>query len=272
MRRLKKFITVITLAALILVGCAASKDSAQSGNDYGAMPNESGENRTDFLQKIIKSSNISMNVDKLDDTMVELNKIIEVYDGYITSLEKYSGEHSNSAHLSIKVPSENYEAMHESIISLGKVSSDISSTEDVTEDYIDLTARINMLKDSKAAYTRLLTKAKSVEEILQVEKELERIVYEIESTQGKLDYLNNQVQMSSIHLVIREKAMTEFEGINIFERGKFAIKEGFNTMLNIIVNLVIMLIWLIPFIPFIILIIFLLKKIKVKWKNRRRGK
>lgn len=250
-----------------------SQDASTSEPGYNYADEETGNTTdSDSLQKIIKSGNISMEVDDLEETVTEIKSFISQYEGQIISIEQYSSQDNKQAYISLKVPSNNYDKMHDSLISLGSITSDTTSTDDVTEEFIDLNARLDMLKDSKEAYTRLLEKAETVEEILQVERELERIVYEIESTQGRIDYINNQVNMSRFRISIKEKTATEFEGINFFDRVKFALKDGFNSMLNFLVNLVIFLIWILPFVPFILILYFVIKKFTKFIKGRKKNK
>jgi len=272
---LKRILAISLLVLLIISGCSSmrSQDAATSEPGYNYADEETGNTTdSDSLQKIIKSGNISMEVDDLEETVTEIKSFISQYEGQIISIEQYSSQDNKQAYISLKVPSNNYDKMHDSLISLGSITSDTTSTDDVTEEFIDLNARLDMLKDSKEAYTRLLEKAETVEEILQVERELERIVYEIESTQGRIDYINNQVNMSRFRISIKEKTATEFEGINFFERVKFALKDGFNSMLNFLVNLVIFLIWILPFVPFILILYFVIKKFTKFIKGRRKNK
>ncbi len=272
---MKRVLAISFLILIVISGCSSMRSDDYAMEDSSnAYTNEAGSNTTDTdsLQKLIKSGNISMDVDDLDETVGDIRNLIDQNEGQIISIEQYSSGDSNYAYINFKVPSENYDYMHDSLIGLGQVTSDTTSTEDVTEEFIDLNARLDMLKDSREAYTNLLEKAETVEEILQVERELERIVYEIESTQGRIDYINNQVDMSRFRLSIKEKAATEFEGINFFERVSFALKDGFNSMLNFLVNLIIFLIWLIPFIPFILILYFIIKKIRNLLKKRKKEK
>ncbi len=269
---MRKLIYVSLLIVLLVAGCSSDyQDLASQEPTYDNTNDEMGSS-SESLQKVIKSGNMSMNVDSLENTMDEIKVLIDQNDGQIIIVEKYSSGENNYAHYNIQVPSENYDDMHDALIELGRVTSDTTSTKDVTEEFIDLKARLNMLKDSKEAYTRLLERAETVEEILQVERELERIVYEIESTQGRIDYINSQVDMSRIDISIKEKAATEFEGINFFERVNFAIKDGFNSMLNFLVNLVLLLIWLVPFLPFIFLLYLVIKKVRELLKKRKDRK
>ncbi len=85
---------------------------------------------------------------------------------------------------------------------LQEVSSDVKyfdqkeiSSEDVTEQFIDIEARLKAKKELENCYLELLKKANKISEILEIEKELVVIREEIESKQGQLNYLQNKVAM-----------------------------------------------------------------------------
>jgi phage-related minor tail protein len=69
---------------------------------------------------------------------------------------------------------------------------------DKTEQYRDLNIRLNNLITFKKRYEKLLTVAKTVDEMLKLEKEIERVTGEIELIKGKIEYLENQVAYSTL--------------------------------------------------------------------------
>ncbi|MGB9887774.1 MAG: DUF4349 domain-containing protein [Moorellales bacterium] len=81
---------------------------------------------------------------------------------------------------------------------LGEVKTQRVYSEDVTEDYIDLEARVKTLTAQKERLTELLERARTVEDILKVEKKLERVRAERESLSGKLNYLRHRVTYARV--------------------------------------------------------------------------
>jgi uncharacterized membrane protein len=269
----KKIFLPLLLFLLVFAGCSAMVNDS-------AMPSEAGyqdsSNRDtgegSYGLKVIKTGTMSLEVNSINEALENAKDKIREMDGEITYIHHYSGGSSNYANLTIKIPSEKYEDLMSELSKIGEVTNSSTNTSDVTEEYIDLQARLSMLEDKREAYTNLLEKAETVEDILKVERELERVVYEIESIVGRMNYIDNQVAMSTLDLRMREKAVTEFHGVNFFDRIAFAIKDGFNSMLNFSVNFLAVVVWLIPFIPFILILYFIIKKISSLFRRRKDKK
>jgi len=75
----------------------------------------------------------------------------------------------------------------------------------VTEEFIDLETRLQNKISYLSKYNELLKKAKSVKDILEIEEKTRLIQEEIESVQGRLKFLNNQVDFSALDLQISKK-------------------------------------------------------------------
>ncbi len=268
----KKILIVIISILLVFSGCSSLQPASDSAmhQEYASSDggSERGESET-FGLKVIKSGSMTIEVNSIDQSINEIRVFLDEMHGEVTYLHQYTGDRAHYANLTIRIPSESFDNLQSSLVSIGNVLNRTTSTTDVTEEYIDLEARRKVLEDKKEAYTDLLAKAITVEEILQVERELERVVYEIESNIGRMNFIENQVAMSTINLSIREKAITEFQGVNFLDRIRYALRDGFNSMLNFAVNFIIVIIWLIPFAPFIVLLYFLLKKLRSLFKKRK---
>ncbi len=101
----------------------------------------------------------------------------------------------------VRVPSQNFQPF------IDGVSEGVSyfdrkdiSRQDVTEEFVDLEARLKAKRELENRYLELLAKAKNVKEMLEIERELSQIREEIEAKQGRLNYLKNRVSLSSINL------------------------------------------------------------------------
>ncbi|HEX5112596.1 MAG TPA: DUF4349 domain-containing protein, partial [Saprospiraceae bacterium] len=122
---------------------------------------------------------------------------------------------------------------------------------DVTEEYIDLETRLTNKKAYLEQYRTLLKSARSIEDILKVQEQIRALEEEIESVTGRLKYLTNQVDLSTLHLTITEKkdfVYKQDKRINFFERLKESISSGWYAFVNFILYLLVL--W-----PFWIIII-----------------
>lgn len=104
----------------------------------------------------------------------------------------------------LKIPVERYAAAVKELKGLGKLRSEEETSEEVTEQHIDLTARLRNLKRQEERYLEILASATKVEEMLKVEEQLVRIRGEIESLQAQVEYLEKSAAMATITLELFE--------------------------------------------------------------------
>jgi len=89
---------------------------------------------------------------------------------------------------------------------LGKIESETKTGTDITEQYRDNVIRLESLKNVHDRYLALLAKANTISDILNIEKELERVNTEIEIMEGKIKYAESSVALSNITVRFRERA------------------------------------------------------------------
>ena len=106
---------------------------------------------------------------------------------------------------------------------------------DVTEEYIDVSARMKTKKELELHYYDLLKQTKNVTEILQVEEQLNIVRSEIESAEGRLKYLKDKVNMSTIHLSFYE---TTSAPVGFFGQIGKSFVAGWKGMLYFILGLI----------------------------------
>ena len=85
--------------------------------------------------------------------------------------------------------------------------------QDVTQEYVDITARLRNKQQQEQRYLELLGDAQSVDEVLAVERELERIRVEIESMQGRIQFLESRTDFASITVTVTEPVTPQWAGV-----------------------------------------------------------
>jgi hypothetical protein len=107
--------------------------------------------------------------------------------------------------------------------------------QDVTEEFIDVEARLKAKKDLEARYLELLKLAKRVEEMLSIESQLSNVRAEIESMQGRLNFLRNQVDYSTIKI-----SYYELTGVDFGFASKFvhSLRNGWDNLLSFLIAVV----------------------------------
>lgn len=160
-------------------------------------------------QKLIKNGDISFEVKNIKDTKAFLQKVISEHKGYISN-EKIEDYRINPTEiLTVRVPNSNFDNIINDIgLQVGEFDSKRIDIEDVTAEFVDIEARLKNKKQLEGKYQELLAKANNMTDILKIEKEISLIREDIESTEGRLRYLNNQVGYSTLIITYYEKRAT----------------------------------------------------------------
>lgn len=165
-----------------------------------AVPGETAVER-----KIIKTGHITLEVADIAETMGKVAEVADELGGYVVSSHKYEEEKETSGSIRIRVPADRFDEAFSRLHQLA-ITIPYESTEarDVTEEYVDLQARLHNLEATEAQYLALLEKAETVEEMLKVQQALSDVRGEIERIEGRIKYLERTSDMALIEVTLRE--------------------------------------------------------------------
>jgi len=210
-------------------------DSVGVSDTYESVLTEGGEMvepdvaTTPENLKIIKSASLRYKVKSLEMASKRMNLIFNQFQAYISDQRFQNNLYQKENRLVIKVPTKNFSTL---VDSLGVVAEFIDfvniTSQDVTEEYMDIESRLKTKLEVKERYETILRKnARTIEDILATEEKLGIIQEEIEVAQGRIKYLTNKVTFSTVELSIYE-AVDYKEQPNTFKRSFLSkIKEGF---------------------------------------------
>ncbi|MBN1458747.1 MAG: DUF4349 domain-containing protein, partial [Armatimonadetes bacterium] len=118
--------------------------------------------------------------------------------GYVAST-RLSSEHGPTyAEMTLRLPSEGLDSVIDRVSELGRLLSKELGTQEVTEEYVDLTSRKRNLEREEERLLELLQRAAKMEDLLKVEQYLGNIRGQIEQIAGRLRYLENRVSLSTL--------------------------------------------------------------------------
>ena len=226
----------------------------------GSVESAMDDNTVDVIErKLTKIGEIRFETSDVRKTKQLLAEAVSKQKGYISSenTSEISGQPENT--ITIRVPAENFDVLFTEIESnASRVNYKNIDVKDVTEEYIDLTARIRTKKEVEERYRQLLNRASNVEEILKIEEQIGNIRSEIESAEGRLRYLSKQVSYSTLTVTYYEKSASQ---TGFFNKLGESFQSGWNILLKVI--LVIVNLWaVILFFVGVWMIIYWLKKRK----------
>lgn len=127
--------------------------------------------------------------------------------GHIANSSFEGGEHRvRSATLELKIPAPRYDGAVDGLAAIGEVESVNSTSEDVGEEFVDVTARVENARRLEQRLIELLAnRTARLADVLAVERELARVRQEIERAEGRLRYLRTRVAMSTLTVVVHEE-------------------------------------------------------------------
>ncbi|MBU7017462.1 MAG: DUF4349 domain-containing protein [Theionarchaea archaeon] len=187
-------------------------------------------------EKLIKSSVIYLEVEIYDEVFTRIKEIVSLYKGYISESDERDSEGWKYGYIIIRVPREYFEAIIEDLKALGEVDVAKITVQDVTEEYVDLEARLTNLKKQEERYLEVLAVATTVDEILKVENQLERIRGDIESYEGKMRYLDDSIDYATIRVDMKEPETEKFE-IGLGDALRRAFQAFFSALRAVIIFL-----------------------------------
>jgi len=157
---------------------------------------------------IVRNGDISLVVEDVATARDEIEQLVAGLGGWVVNSNIYGEEEETRGWISIRVPSEKFDQALAQLRALAvRVTSESTSTQDITEEYVDLESRLRNAEATESQYLALLEKAEEVEDILKIYEALSRIRYEIEQIKGRMQYLEQISAMSLISINL-EPAVT----------------------------------------------------------------
>jgi hypothetical protein len=198
----------------------ANASGSQTGQWSRADPFDVGS------RLIVRTGQASIEVDSLESAMAELRRVAQRTGGFVADASVQSGRNQlRSATLELKVPSSRFDELTQGLEPLGKLQFVNVAAEDVSEEFVDLTARVangHRLEDRLIELLR--TRTGKLQDVLSVERELARVREEIERMEGRLRFLKSSAQLSTLSVNLFEPAP-----IVASHPGRSVIGEAFKT-------------------------------------------
>ena len=311
---MKRSIMIIAiLAAVLLTGCSAPYDSAMSkvsrnengygsapeiaDYDYKAMDNYAGDFDSnqisqkvtgsadaiipaegDAAKKIIRNASFDIIVEDVAVAYTSLADTVTANGGYVFNHNSYKYGGYTTVNVTFKIKPENIEALISSAETMGEVINTSITSEDITDSYYDSKLRLDTLRKSLDKYYEFLEATETVEDMLHVQREIDRLVMEIEAFEGKLKMYDILVAEATVHVTINQKEdpLKPAREINwntlTFSDMGYLIKSGFLGTINVIATaaqwLLIVLVTLLPVIVIVgVVVVVLVVVIK---RNRKK--
>lgn len=188
----------VAIACLLIVvfgGCASMKKApALSTVDEYA--------RSEQGRVLIRSGRLSLRVKAPDALRSSIESVVSDVGGRV---QQWSSQDGKWLNMTLRVPEPKLDEAMDRIASLGKVVGRSLQSQDVTDELIDLDARLKNLRALRDRLRSYLDQTKDLKEILEVERELARVQTELDSLEAKLKVLQDRVAMSELVVQVTKK-------------------------------------------------------------------
>lgn len=228
----KRLMALLLMASLLAGGCKAASPPDESapeaapapammemarskmaadGAVYASAPEqEPGAPPTDkpaaqaIKPKIIRTGSAVLRSTDLDADIKKIEDKVKTINGYVAaSTQDTANELNKTANLTVKIPAEHFDGFMAFLKASFKKENISTSSEDVTEEYVDVESRLNNYRlEEKRLLELLENRTGKLSDVLEVERELSRVREEIERMTGRLRYLDNRVGLSTVTITL----------------------------------------------------------------------
>jgi hypothetical protein len=251
---------------------AAAYYTAGTSQAAGQVPEQSD-------RKLIRNVTISAETMEFESLIEKIKTQTSQAGGYIenSSIDgnSYGGSiyYRRSANLTLRIPADQTDAFLETLEGESNITNHSEDLTDVTLQYVDTEGHIKALRTEEEQLLKLMEKAESTDDLIQIQSQLSNVRYQIESWQSQLNTYDNLVSYDTVSLYIQEVKQESLTGQpTVWERIRSGLAENTASLINGIGNLLIWIITMIPVFAAVFVVILLIVGLAKKLRGRRRSK
>jgi len=224
-------------------------------------------------RKIIRNADIGLESSTPEEAQKKIASVAESAGGFVVETQQSSSDRRSGVRdtvtMTVRVPADKFnEALDEIRKAADRVIIETVKGQDVTEEFIDIEARLKAKRALEEQFMEIMKRANSVDDALNVQRQLAEVRGEIEKIEGRKRFLENQTSLSTIKVRIQTPAAISASGAGFFSKLAEAINTGIEAATSFVLGLVTFAIAVLPFIIFICLPVFLV--LRYLWKRLRR--
>ena len=170
---------------------------------------------TDADRKMVRTASTDLLVKSPKEVSEKIRMLALQAGGFLISSETYGGENASSASLTIRVPVDRFDQIRAQISKLGlRVESEKLEAQDVSKQYVDVSARLRNFRAQEAQYLGILKQAKTVKDTVDVSDKLNEVRGQIEQQQAEFDALSKQVATVALTITLHAESEAQVFGLH----------------------------------------------------------
>ena len=205
--------------------------------------------QTSFGLKIMKHGTVQMQVDKggFFDTWSKIVALTNSYSGNIANSSYYKESDFYFGSITVVIPSERFDEFVTTLQKYGKVESLNVSTDDVTSEYVDSTAKLKVLESQRDLLESWLKNAKNVDGMIKLRDEIAQVEEQIETIKGRLNYIAFHTDFSDITISLSEKEGS-FNNTTFWDTVVYWLKKPLQAFLYSLIGLLVAILFAVPWV------------------------
>lgn len=221
---------------------------SESGESGAAVSDSAQDLKTDRM--IIKTGSLAMVVKDVKSGVAAITQYAEKNGGFVVSSNVRKQGVAPYGEITIRIPSKLFDKGVADLKSMGQVESEQVNGQDITEEYVDLTAQLKNLRAAEEQFLVIMKQATQINDILSVQRELTNIRGQIERIQGQMKYLEQSAKLSTISAYLSTDPDV-LPAVDQQDKWKplGQVKSAARSLLSVGKGLANLIIWLIIYIP-----------------------
>jgi len=296
----------LALLLLVLTGCGSERSAEPAGahetregivaNNQGAPASaktapaatnqvslkQAGDSQSmaeAMSRKIIRNAELTLEVTTPQDVQRKVSSIAESLGGFVVTSESKQRQTAAGAKpeieisLVIRVPAAQFGTAMDQVRSAGnRVVQEKITGEDVTEEFIDLEARIKTQKALEDQFLEIMKRANKVEDALEVERQIAEVRTEIEKLEGRKRFLENRASLSTITATLQTPTAITVNTSGFGRDIREAIADSVQVAIAIVLFLIRFVIVMIPIFLLLLLPLWLLARYFMRRARKSQAK
>ncbi|MEI9921089.1 MAG: DUF4349 domain-containing protein [Bacteroidota bacterium] len=247
---MKNLVLTVTILVGIVTGCAqrAELESADTTSPEAIAQAQLGElPKTDLysngVTKLIKTAHYRFQVSDVKKSSEAIELAIQKYPAYISASDMKLDNPILENKITVRIQNEYFQELLKDIDKQALyVNFRDVKTEDVAKQFVDLESRLKTKREVEQRYMEILrSKAGTIEELLEAERQIGNLHEEIEATVSRINYLRDEVRYSTIELEFYQTINTKVATVDEIGAGSRlsdAVGTGWNSVVTVVVGLV----------------------------------
>jgi hypothetical protein len=203
-------------------------------------------------RKIIRNAELSLEAENPEQAQQQITSIAESKGGFVVESQQSSSDIKSTTRdtvtMTVRVPAEKFsETLEEIRKTAGRIVVESVKGQDVTEEFIDIEAQLKAKKALEAQFMEIMKRANTVEDALNVQRQLAEVRGEIERIEGRKRFLENQAALSTIKVRVQTPRVFATSSDGLGDRLSDSVGTGLDIALNFVLGLVTLVIGLLPF-------------------------